>query len=451
MIKVMATLLEVPSTVRPAGQEDTRTSVLPIAEGGVPHVVIVGGGFGGLTAAKALRRMPVRVTLIDRQNHHLFQMLLYQVATAGLSPGDIASPIRWILRRQRNVRVLLGDVQAVDTARRRVVCDFGEVEYDYLILAPGVTHSYFGHDEWQRYAPGLKTLDDALGIRARVLVAFEQAERARTPEERRRLLTFVVVGGGPTGVELAGALAEIARHALRREFRAIDPGQAAVLLLEGGPAVLPAFPEDLRMRAHRDLERLGVTVRTHATVSRIEEGAVYVGDERIEAGTILWAAGVEASPLGRTLGVPVDRAGRVLVEPDLSIPGHPEVFVVGDLAAFLHDGGRPLPGVASVAIQQARHAVKSITASLHGRPRTAFHYRDPGNLATIGRAAAVADLGWIRFSGWFAWVFWLFVHILKLTGFRNRVVVFVQWAWAYFTFQRHIRLITGRGPDPVRG
>ena len=418
--------------------------MLDLSRGESPHVVIVGGGFGGLTAAKALKRLPVRVTLIDKQNHHLFQMLLYQVATAGLSPGDIASPIRWILRRQRNVRVLLGDVQAVDAAKRRLICDFGDVAYDYLILAPGVTHSYFGHDDWRQYAPGLKTLDDALNVRAQVLMAFEQAERATTREERRRLLTFVVIGGGPTGVELAGSLAEIARHSLRREFHAIDPGSATVLLLEGGPSVLATFPEELRERAQRDLVRLGVSVRTRAIVSAIEPGAVLVGDERIAAGTILWAAGVEASPLGRTIGVPVDRAGRVVVEPDLSVPGHPELFVVGDLASFTHDGGKPLPGVASVAIQQATHAVRAIGGDFDRQPRRPFHYRNPGDLATIGRASAVADLGWIRFAGWPAWVFWLFVHILKLTGFRNRLVVFVQWAWAYFTFQRSIRLITGR-------
>lgn len=410
-----------------------------------PHVVIVGGGFVGLFAARALRWLPVRVTLVDRQNHHLFQMLLYQVATAGLSPGDIASPIRWILRRQRNVRVLLADARSVDTAARTLRCDFGDVEYDWLILGAGVTHSYFGRDEWQAYAPGLKTLDDALGIRAKVLLAFEQAERCPSPEERRRLLTFVIVGGGPTGVELAGALVEIARHALRREFRAINPGDASVLLLEGGPSVLPAFPETLRDRAARDLARLGVTVRTSAVVSRVEDGAVYVGEERIEAGTILWAAGVQASPLGRSLGVPLDRAGRVIVEPDLSIPGHPEVFVAGDLAAFLHDGGTPLPGVAAVAIQQGRHAVANIERDLENQPRARFQFHNPGNLATIGRAAAVADLGWVRFAGFPAWLFWLFVHILKLTGFRNRLVVFFQWAWAYVTYQRSVRLITGRG------
>ncbi len=411
----------------------------------VPHVVIVGGGFGGLTAAKALRKKPVRVTLVDRQNHHLFQMLLYQVATAGLSPGDIASPIRWILRRQANARVLMADVERVDVAGKILICDVGPIPFDYLILAPGVTHSYFGHDEWRAHAPGLKTLDDALAIRAQVLLAFERAERATSGEERRRSLTFVIVGGGPTGVELAGAIVEIARHALRHEFRAIDSRTATVLLLEGGPDVLPAFPPDLRARARLDLERLGVTVRTGAKVEAIEQGLVRIGDERIEAGTILWAAGVQASPLGATLGAPLDRAGRVKVAPDLSVPGAPTIFVVGDLAALDGPQGRPLPGVASVAIQEAHHVVGAIDADLAGRPRAAFRYRNPGDLATIGRAAAVADLGWIRFAGWTAWLFWLFVHIMKLTGFRNRLVVFVQWAWAYATFQRSVRLITGRG------
>jgi NADH dehydrogenase len=374
-------------------------------------------------------------------------MLLYQVATAGLSPGDIASPIRWVLRRQRNVDVLLGDVQAVDTAGRRLHCDFGDLAYDYLIVATGSTHAYFGHDEWQAHAPGLKTLDDALAVRAKVLMAFEQAERTASAAERKRLLTFVIVGAGPTGVELAGALAEIARHSLRHEFHRIDPSETTVLLLEGGPAVLASFPPELQTRAQWDLQRLGVTVRTTTIVTKIADGAVHVGDERIEAGTILWAAGVAASPLGRTLGVPVDRVGRVIVEPDLSIPGHGEVFVVGDLAGVTQDG-KPLPGVAPVAIQQATHAAEGIVRDLERQPRMPFRFHDPGNLATIGRAAAVADLGWIRLTGWIAWVFWLFVHILKLTGFRNRVVVFVQWAWAYFTYQRSIRLITGQGKPP---
>jgi NADH:ubiquinone reductase (H+-translocating) len=440
------TALDVPAPT----DQLTSQRILGGRRAGVPHVVIVGGGFGGLTAARALKRAPVQVTLIDRQNHHLFQMLLYQVATAGLSPGDIASPIRWILRRQGNVDVLLGEALGVDTAARRLRCDFGDVSYDYLFIATGSTHAYFGHDDWQAHAPGLKTLDDALSVRAKVLLAFERAERSMSDDERRRLLTFVIVGGGPTGVELAGALAEIARHSLRQEFRRYDPMAATVLLLEGGPAVLPSFPPDLQTRAQWDLQRLGVTVRTGAIVTGIEDEAVYVGDERIEAGTVLWAAGVAASPLGRSLGVPVDRVGRVIVEPDLSIPGHREVFVLGDLASMMQDG-KPLPGVAPVAMQQATHAVAGLVRDLEGQPRVAFRYHDPGNLATIGRAAAVADLGWIRLTGWIAWAFWLFVHILKLTGFRNRVVVFVQWSWAYFTYQRSIRLITGssrQGPAP---
>lgn len=415
-----------------------------------PHVVIVGGGFGGLTAARALKRVPVDITLIDRENHHLFQMLLYQVATAGLSPGDIASPIRWILRRQKNVRVLLGEARSVDAANRQLVCDFGTVAYHYLILATGATHAYFGHEDWQAHAPGLKTLADALDVRSRVLMAFERAERATSREEQQWLLTFVIVGGGPTGVELAGALAEIARHSLRHEFRSIQPETTRVLLLEGGPAVLPTFPPDLQTRAHWDLTRLGVTVRTKTAVTRIEEGAVFVGDERIEAATILWAAGVAASPLGRTIGVAVDRVGRVLVEPDLTAPGHPELFVVGDLASLVQDG-KPLPGVAPVALQEAEHAVAMIVRDLEHQPRMPFRYANPGNLATIGRAAAVADLGWIKFQGMTAWVFWLFVHIMKLTGFRNRVVVFVQWSWAYFTQQRSIRLITSHDGEPPRG
>jgi NADH:ubiquinone reductase (H+-translocating) len=424
---------------------------MPDAPASLPHVVIVGGGFGGLTAAKTLRRRPVRITLVDRQNHHLFQMLLYQVATAGLSPGDIASPIRWILRRQANTRVLMADAQRVDVAGRTLVCDVGPIPFDYLVLAPGVTHSYFGHDEWRAHAPGLKTLDDALAIRAKVLMAFERAERSASIEARRRWLTFIVVGGGPTGVELAGAIVEIARHALRNEFRTIDAATATVLLLEGGPDVLASFPQPLRDRARRDLERLGVSVRTGALVSHIDEGVVQVGAERLEAGTILWAAGVQASPLGATLGVPLDRAGRVRVEPDLSIPGAPAIFVVGDLATLTGEHGKPVPGVASVAIQEAQHVVRNIDADRAGRPRTAFRYRNPGDLATIGRAAAVADLGWIRFAAWPAWLFWLFVHILKLTGFRNRLVVFVQWAWAYFTFQRSIRLITGQAASDAVG
>lgn len=392
-------------------------------------------------AARELARAPVRVTLLDRRNHHVFQPLLYQVATAALSPGDIASPIRWILRRQRNVRVLLAEAQAVDVAAREVILDRDRLAYDYLIVASGATHAYFGHDEWRARALGLKTLEDALEIRRRVLLAFERAELERDPGAQRRLLTFVVIGGGPTGVELAGALAELARHALAHEFDSIDPDSASIILLEGGADVLPAFPPPLRAFARRALARLGVTVRTGAMVTAVTPEAVVVGAEQIVAGTVLWAAGVAASRLGRTLGAPIDRAGRVLVQPDLSIPGHPEVFVVGDLASVVQDG-TPLPGVAAVAMQEAAHAAAMIARAIRGEAPAPFRYRDPGNLATIGRAAAVADFGRLRLTGWIAWMSWLFIHILKLTGFRNRLVVFVQWAWAYFTYQRSVRLIT---------
>jgi NADH:ubiquinone reductase (H+-translocating) len=411
-----------------------------------PHVVIIGGGFGGLSAARALKHMPVRVTLIDRRNHHVFQPLLYQVATAGLSPGDIASPIRWILRRQRNLNVLMTEALSVDVPNHRIITTIGAIEYDYVIIATGSTHAYFGHDDWRPVAPGLKELDDALLIRRHLLTAFERAEATTDDAERRRLLTFVVVGGGPTGVELAGALAEIAKHAFKHEFKTIDPRSARIILLEGGPDILVTFPRELRERAVRDLRGLGVEVRTSALVTGLRPQHVQVGNEIIEAGSVLWAAGVQASPLGHSLGAPLDRAGRVIVQPDLTIPGHPEVFVAGDLAAYTHDGGKLLPGVAQVAIQEAAHAAKMIGRDMHLRPqpRVPFKYFDFGNLATIGRAKAIADLGWIRLSGSVAWLFWLFVHIMKLTGFRNRVLVFTQWAWAYFTYQRSVRLITGQ-------
>jgi NADH:ubiquinone reductase (H+-translocating) len=418
------------------------TTIPPAAAPGLPHVVIIGGGFGGLTAAKALRKARVGVTLVDRRNHHVFQPLLYQVATAGLSPGDIASPIRWILRRQQNLQVLLAEAREIGTARKVVVLDLGELPYDHLIVAPGATHAYFGHDEWADLAPGLKSLDDALRVRRDVLLAFERAERTTDTGERRRLLTFAVVGGGPTGVELAGALSEIARHALRHDFRSIDPSSARLLLLEGGPSILTAFPEDLRAAAMRSLQDLGVEVRLGAVVTQIEPNVVWIGEERLEAGTVLWAAGVAASPLGRTLGVGVDRAGRVAVERDLTVPGHPEVYVIGDLALFTHDGA-PLPGVAPVAMQQAEHAARNIVRSIDHQSRLPFRYKDLGNLATIGRHSAIADFGRFRFSGWIAWMLWLFIHIMKLTGFRNRLVVLVQWAFAYFTYQRSVRLITG--------
>jgi NADH:ubiquinone reductase (H+-translocating) len=413
-----------------------------------PRVLIVGAGFGGLYAARSLARAPVAVTVVDRRNHHVFQPLLYQVATAALSPGDIASPIRWILRRQRNAEVLMGDVDRVDLARRAAhLADGTEIPYDFAIIAAGATHAYFGHDDWRPYAPGLKTLEDALEIRRRVLLAFERAERESDPERRRALLTFVVVGAGPTGVELAGALAEISRQSLARDFRHFDPGSARIILLEAGPSVLATFPASLRASAEHDLRRLGVDVRTNTAVTCVEAGIVQAGDQVFASETILWAAGVAASPLGKSLGVPVDRAGRVLVNGDLSIPGHPEVFVIGDLASFTGPDGRPLPGVAQVAIQMGKHAVQNIVRTIGGQPRTAFVYHDRGNMATIGRASAVADLGWLRLKGFVAWIAWIFVHILNLIGFRNRLVVMVQWAWAYLTFQRGVRLITGERAD----
>ena len=412
------------------------------------HVLIIGGGFGGLFAAKALKRLPVQVTLVDRHNHHVFQPLLYQVATAGLSPGDIAAPIRWVLRRQRNVRVLLAEVQRVDLAARRVELDRGEsLTYDYLILAAGASSSYFGHDDWAAHAPSLKTLDDALEVRARMLRAYEDAERTADPAERRRLLTFVLVGGGPTGVEMAGAISEIARQTLADEFRNIRTAEARVVLVEAGPSILPAFPAHLREAARRSLAHLGVEVREGVAVTSIEAGRVHLGGEVIEAGTVLWAAGVSASPLGRSLGVPLDRVGRVLVDSDLSVPGHPEAFVIGDMAGLLDPRGRQYPGVSQVAMQQAAHAARMIQRAMEGQPRRPFRYKDLGNMATIGRNAAIADLGWLRLAGFPAWLLWLFIHIVWLIGFRNRILVLVQWAGAYLTYQRSVRLITGRS-DP---
>ncbi len=411
------------------------------------RVVIVGGGFGGLYAARALRRAAVQVTLVDRRNHHLFQPLLYQVATAALSPGDIASPIRWILRRQLNVEVLLADVRRVEADRQRLVLADGEMSYDFLILATGATHAYFGHDEWRRRAPGLKTLEDALEIRGRVLLAYERAERETDAAKRDALLTFVVIGGGPTGVELAGALAEISRQSLARDFRHFDPGSARIILLEGGPAILAAFPKTLQDAARKDLARLGVDVRTGTVVTGIANERVETAGSAIDAATILWAAGVAASPVGATLGVETDRAGRVLVQPDLTIPGHPEIFVIGDLASLAGANGKPLPGVAQVAIQMGKHAARNVTRAIDRQPLRPFVYTDLGNMATIGRASAIADFGWLRLKGWIAWQAWLFVHLMSLVGFRNRVVVLVQWAWAYFSYQRAIRLITGHEPE----
>ncbi len=409
----------------------------------MPRVVIVGGGFGGLYAARALRRAPVEVTVVDRRNHHVFQPLLYQVAMAALSPGEIASPIRWILRRQRNAEVILAEATGIDLSANRLILKDGVIDYDFLIVATGAAHAYFGHDEWRRVAPGLKTLEDALEIRKRVLLAFERAERETDPERRAAQLTFVVIGGGPPGVEMAGALAEMSRHSLARDFRHFDPGSARILLLEGGPTILSAFPETLRQAAMHDLRRLGVTVYTDSIVTDVAAGSVAIGSESIRAETVLWAAGVSASPLGAALGVPVDRAGRVKVLPDLTIPGAPNVFVIGDLATLAGPDGRPLPGVAQVAIQMGKHAVRNILRALEHQPLRPFHYHDLGNMATIGRASAIADFGRVRLNGLLAWLAWLFVHILNLIGFRNRLVVFVQWAWAYFSYQRSIRLITG--------
>jgi NADH dehydrogenase len=390
----------------------------------------------------------VRITLLDRGNHHLFQPLLYQVATAGLSAPNIAAPLRQILRRQQNVTVLLGEVAGIAPNEKRVrLADGHALEYDYLLLASGATHAYFGHDDWARYAPGLKTLDDALEIRRRILTAFECAEAENDPERRAAWLTFAIVGGGPTGVELAGTLAEIARHTLHGEFRRADPRSARVLLLEAGPRVLSNFPESLSEKARTQLERLGVEVRTGVPVAAIDDQGVQLGDGRIAARTVLWAAGVAASPLARDLGVPLDRAGRVIVMPDLSVPGHPEIFVAGDLASMQCDG-KPVPGVAPAAKQMGRHVAHAIRARLRGRASPPFRYRDFGNLATIGRMAAVVDLHGFRFSGLFAWWFWLAAHVFFLIGFRNRMVVLIDWAQAYWSYQRSARIILGNDRTP---
>jgi NADH dehydrogenase len=408
-----------------------------------PRVVIVGAGFGGLNAARILARQPVQITIVDRKNHHTFQPLLYQVATAGLSPGEIASPIRAIFRGETNVLSLLEEVEGFDLDRRLVKTSEQEIPYDYLIVAAGATHAYFGHDEWEPYAPGLKTIEDALEIRRRVLLAFELAERQSVSGASTEPLNFVVVGAGPTGVELAGTLAEINQHVLAHEFRSIDPSRARILLLEGGPRVLPAYAEDLSRSAQAQLRHLGVEVRTGTLVTGIEPGVVRIGDTRIVAPVILWAAGVAASPLGKKLGAPCDRAGRVLVQSDLSLPGHPEVFVIGDLAALKDEQGKMLPGVAPVAIQEGKYVGNLIRNELNGKPRQNFSYWDKGSLATIGRAAAVAQFGRIHISGFVAWLSWLFIHIFFLIGFRNRLLVFIQWAWSYVTYERSARLITG--------
>jgi NADH dehydrogenase len=417
------------------------------------RVVIVGGGFGGLYAAKALRKAPVQLTLIDRRNYHLFQPLLYQVATGGLSPGEIASPLRAVLNRQRNVEVLLAEAVDFDVAGRRVILKDGAVPYDDLIVASGATHSYFGHDEWLPLAPGLKSIEDATEIRGRVLAAFEHAEREPDPGRRRAWLTFVIVGGGATGVELAGALGEIANDTLRHDFHHIDPTESRILLVEGEDRVLPSFPPDLSRKAASQLEELKVTLRLDARVTAIDGEGVAIetkgqsAPEHVPARTVLWAAGVRASTLGKKLaertGVQLDRAGRVVVEPDLSLPDHPEIHVIGDLASFTYQGGKLLPGVAQVAIQQGRYAANLIRAKLAGGSVKPFHYFDKGNLATVGRNKAVADFGFVHVAGFAAWFLWVFVHLMYLVEFENRMLVFVEWVYNYITRNRGARLITG--------
>ena len=410
---------------------------------GQPRVVIIGAGFAGLAAAKALGRAPVDLTVLDRRNYHLFQPLLYQVATAGLSPADIATPIRAILARQRNTTVLLGHVAGIDTMSRTVITDRQVIPYDTLIVATGARHAYFGHDEWESVAPGLKKIDDATDIRRRILLAFELAETTADPAERRRLLNFVIIGGGPTGVELAGAIAELARRALAADFRTIDPRDTRVVLVEAGPRVLAAFPERLSAAAERALRKLGVEVRLGQPVTQCHEGGVVIAGETVEARTILWAAGVAASPAARWLGAEADRAGRVKVGPDLTLPGHPEIFVLGDTALVLDAAGKPLPGIAPVAKQQGLYVARVIRARLARRALPPFRYRHLGNLATIGRKVAVADFGFVRLHGRLAWLLWGLVHVYFLIGFRNRAAVLLDWLWAYVTFQRGSRLITG--------
>ena len=421
------------------------------------RVLIIGGGFGGLAAAQQLRRAPVEVTLLDRVNYHLFQPLLYQVATGALSPANIAAPLRHVLKNQKNTKVLLGEAVHIDAANRRVILRDGSLDYDTLVVATGASHQYFGHDDWEQYAPGLKTIEDATDMRRRILLAFETAERETDPEKLRALMTFVIVGGGPTGAELAGTLGEIANDTLRHDFRNIDPSKAHIILVEGTDRVLPTYPQVLSAAAKKMLERLGVTVRTGAMVTGISQGVVTIREgertETIPTRTILWAAGVLASPLGRVLkdeaGANLDRVGRVMVEPDLTIAGHPEIFVIGDLANFSHQTGKPLPGVAQPAIQQGHYVGRAIQARLRGEKIKPFRYFDKGNLATIGRAAAVADMNWIRLSGLPAWLIWIFIHLLYIVQFQNRLLVLVQWAWLYITYDRSARLITGKNPFPL--
>ncbi|PTA71297.1 MULTISPECIES: NAD(P)/FAD-dependent oxidoreductase [unclassified Stenotrophomonas] len=418
----------------------------------VPHLVVVGGGFAGLWATRALARERIRITLVDRRNHHLFQPLLYQVATAGLSAPDIAAPLRHILGHQRNVEVRLGEVVAIDKQARQIrMADGSALDYDSLLLATGATHAYFGNDQWADDAPGLKTLDDAIALRRKLLLAFERAEAEPDPAKKAAWLSFAIVGGGPTGVELAGTLAEIARHTLRNEFRHIDPASAKVRLVEAGPRVLSSFPEVLSLKARRQLEKLGVEVLTGTPVSDIDSQGFKLGDQFVPARTVVWAAGVAASPLARTLEVPLDRAGRVQVQPDLTLPGHPELFVAGDLAALSQADGKPVPGVAPAAKQMGKYVAEVIRARLHGKPEPGpFTYADYGNLATIGRMAAIVHLGRLQLSGVLAWWFWLAAHVFFLIGFRNRIVVLLNWAVAYWSYQRSARIIFGDDQDDRR-
>jgi len=415
-----------------------------------PHVVIIGAGFGGLEAAKKLCGQAVRVSIIDRTNYHLFQPLLYQVATAALSPADIAAPVRAILSRCKNMNVFLSEVTSVDVNSRKIMLADGELDYDYLIVATGARHSYFGHPEWERLAPGLKSLEDAVEIRRRILMAFESAEKLSDDAARRAAITFVIVGGGPTGVEMAGAIAEIARYTLAKDFRRIDPSQARIILIEGSPRVLASFPEDLQHSAAKQLRDLGVEVRTGVHVTNVTDDGVYIGDEFVPCRVKIWAAGNTASAVGASLGAPTDKVGRVIVNDDLTIPGHPEIQVIGDLANFSHQTGHPLPGVSPVAMQQGRHATENILGMLDGRKPQRFWYWDKGSMATIGKNKAVADLHWLHFSGLPAWIIWAFVHIIFLVGFRNRLLVLFQWAWAYITFNKGARLITRNFQSEMR-
>ncbi|MFU8803826.1 MAG: NAD(P)/FAD-dependent oxidoreductase [Bradymonadaceae bacterium] len=416
-----------------------------------PRVVIIGGGFAGLNAAKALRRAPVSVLLIDRNNYHLFQPLLYQVASAGLSGDDIASPIRAVLRRQKNAEVLLGEVQSIDLDSRCIHMDFGQVDYDYLIVATGMETNYFGQDQWVEFAPGLKTMEDALECRRRILTAFEQAERESDPGEIRRLLTFVIVGAGPTGVELAGAIRDIAHEVMVKDFRHIDPNQARVVLVDAGPQVLAGYDDRLSARARRDIERMGVEVFVDSMVSDIDAEGVSIGEKRIDASTVIWAAGVRATPIGATMGVPLDRMGRVIVDETLRVPGRERVFVIGDLAYFEPEpGAGPLVGLAPVAIQQGRHTARNIVRHCNGEAYAPFRYRDKGQMATIGRARAVAQIWGMRFTGPFAWLLWLVVHLLFLIGFRNRLFVVLDWFYAYVGMRRSARLIIDVEHEPER-